>query len=181
MSALRIVGLTGHLTLPSRTQWLADHIVGRVAAATGGEGVIYSVMDYGADLGRTFERKHACAQLEAVLRDIETCDVLVAVTPVYKGGYAGLFKHMIDLVDMKLLAGRPVIAAATGYSERHGGVVDHLMRPLFAFFGADVVPSGIFAGKADIDEQHQMVASLEAAVAAAVQQAARRLAMARSG
>ncbi|MEY5099383.1 MAG: hypothetical protein RJA36_2102 [Pseudomonadota bacterium] len=175
MSAPRIVGLSGHLTLPSRTLWLTQHIVDRVAAATGGEGQVYSVMDDPAGLGQTLERKLAPPKLEAALRDIETCDVLVAVTPVYKGGYAGLFKHMIDLLDMKVLAGRPVIVAATGYSERHACVVDYLMRPLFAFFGAQVMNAGVFAGKTDIGEQYQLAPALEAAIDSAVRQAAHSL------
>ena len=109
-----------------------------------------------------------------------TCDLLVAVTPVYKGSYAGLFKHLIDLVDMKALTGRPVVVAATGYAERHAGVIAHLMRPLFAFFGAEVMVSGIYAGKADIDDQQQMSPTLQAAVDAAVQQAVRALGRATS-
>jgi NAD(P)H-dependent FMN reductase len=49
------------------------------------------------------------------------------------------------------------------------------MRPLFAFFGAEVMVSGIYAGKADIDEHQQMSPTLQAAVDAAVQQAVRAL------
>lgn len=172
MSKPEIVGISGNVSSPSRTRWLAEHLVAEVARATGGSGRVFGVLEDCPALGTTFERKQAPPELEALLRRIETCDVLVAVTPVYKGGYAGLFKHLIDLVDMKLLAERPVIAAATGYTERHASVVDFHMRPLFSFFGAQVMPSGIFAGKTDIDEQHHMVPALQAAVDAAVRQAA---------
>lgn len=171
----RIVGISGHVSVPSRTLWLTQLLVDRIALETGADIQIHSVIDDPADLGRTLDRKQASPRLESVLRDIETCDLLVAVTPVYKGSYAGLFKHLIDLIDMKALTGRPVVVAATGYAERHAGVIDHLMRPLFAFFGAEVMVSGIYAGKADIDEEHQMSPTLEAAVDAAVQQAVRAL------
>lgn len=60
--------------------------------------------------------------------------------PVYKGGYAGLFKHLIDLLDMKLLDQRPVIAAATGNTDRHASVINFHLRPLFSFFGARMLP-----------------------------------------
>ena len=170
--APRTVGLSGNLTNPSRTRWLAEHLVAEVARASGGHGTVYGVLEDCPGLGSTFDRKQAPPALEAVLEAIENCDVLVAVTPVYKGGYAGLFKHLIDLVDMKKLAERPVIVAATGYTERHASVIDFQMRPLFAFFGALVMPSGIFAGKTDIDDEHRMVPSLQAAVDAAVRQAA---------
>lgn len=170
----KIVGISGHLATPSRTSWLAGHLVERVAQATGGTGKACSVID-AADLGRTFERKTAPPALEASLRDIENCDVLVAVTPVYKGSYAGLFKHLIDLVDMKALADRPVIVAATGYSERHAGVVDYHLRPLFSFFGANVMAAGIFAGKPDIDDQYRLSPALQASIDNAVGQAVRAL------
>lgn len=173
MSNPRIVGISGHLSTPSRTAWLANHLVEAVAQATGGSGRTYGVIEDAVDLGRTFERKMAPPVLEALLRDIELCDVLVAVTPVYKGSYAGLFKHLIDLVDMKALADRPVIVAATGYSERHAAVIDYHLRPLFTFFGAHVMAAGIYAGKSDIDEQHRLAPALQAAIDSAVRQLVR--------
>lgn len=170
-----IVGISGHVTEPSRTLWLTEHLVRRLSDATGVPGTTHSIIDDPADLGVTLERKKASARLDSVLHDIETCRALIAVTPVYKGSYAGLFKHLIDLVDMKALVGRPVIVAATGYSERHAGVIDHALRPLFAFFGAVVVPSGIYAGKADIDESYRLKPSLDAAIEAAVHQASQAM------
>ena len=171
----RIVGISGALTDPSRTRWLADHLVAEVARATAGSGSVIGVLHDCPGLGTTFERQHAPPDLEQVLRSIETCDVLVAVTPVYKGSYAGLFKHLIDLLDMKLLDERPVIAAATGNTDRHASVIDFHLRPLFSFFGARVLPSGIFVGKNDLDAERRMVPSLQAAVDKAVRQAAAAL------
>ncbi|WP_296800104.1 NAD(P)H-dependent oxidoreductase [Variovorax sp.] len=177
--ATGIVGISGHVSMPSRTLWLAEHLVARLAAATGEPGRVHAVIDDPAGLGATLAREHASARLEGVLHDIEASTALVVVTPVYKGSYAGLFKHLIDLVDMKALAGRPVIVAATGYSERHAGVIDHALRPLFAFFGAVAMPTGVYAGKADIDEQHRPGPALEAAIGGAIAQAAHAVAAAR--
>jgi len=176
MASPRIVGLCGALTDPSRTRWLADHLVAEVARAGGGSGSVVAILQDCPGLGTTFERQHAPPALEEVLRRIETCDLLVAVTPVYKGSYAGLFKHLIDLLDMKLLDERPVIAAATGNTERHASVIDFHLRPLFSFFGARVLPSGIFVGKNDLDGERRMVPTLQAAVDKAVQQGAVALA-----
>lgn len=175
MGAARIVAVSGHVGLPSRTEWVARHLAGRVAEAVNGTATVHAVVEDAADLGRTLARDQASPRLEAVLEDIETCDLLIAVTPVYKGSYAGLFKHLFDLVDPKALPQRPVIVAATGYTERHAGVVDHALRPLFAFFQADVLAPGLFVGKADLDGAGQPVPALAAAMEAAVAQAVRRL------
>ncbi|OYU96670.1 MAG: FMN reductase, partial [Burkholderiales bacterium PBB5] len=84
-------------------------------------------------------------------RSIESADLVIAATPVYKGSYTGLFKHLFDLVDPNALVGRPVLLAANGGSERHALVVDHQLRPLFAFFRALTVPSAVYAAEADFD------------------------------
>lgn len=175
MAAPRIVAVSGHVSLPSRTEWVARHLAGRVAEAVNGTAVVHAVVEDPADLGRTLARDQASPRLDAVLRDIETCDLLVAVTPVYKGSYAGLFKHLIDLVDRDALKGRPVIVAATGYTERHAGVVDHALRPLFAFFQADLLSPGLFVGKTDLDAAGVPVPAFAAAIEAVVALAARRL------
>jgi FMN reductase len=70
---------------------------------------------------------------------------------VYKGSYTGLFKHLFDLVAPDSLVGCPVLLAANGGSDRHALVVDHQLRPLFAFFRALTVPSAVYAAEADFD------------------------------
>lgn len=174
-TAPRIVAVSGHVSLPSRTEWLARHLAERLAQAVDGTAALHGIADDPADLGRALARGQASPRLEAVLREIEGCDALVAVTPVYKGSLAGLFKHLFDLVDRHALAGRPVIVAATGYTERHAGVVDHALRPLFGFFDADVIGPGLFVGKADVDEQRQPTPALAAAMDLLISRAARRV------
>ena len=39
--------------------------------------------------------------------------------------------------------------SATGGSERHALVLDHGLRPLFAFFSADIIATGVYATEAD--------------------------------
>lgn len=175
MAAPRIVAVSGHVSLPSRTEWLARHLAGRLAEAVGGTAVLHGIADDPADLGRALAREQTSPRLEAVLRDIETCDALVAVTPVYKGSLAGLFKHLFDLVDRQSLVGRPVLVAATGYTERHAGVVDQALKPLFGFFDADVVGPGLFLGKADLDERQQPTPALAATLDLLLSRAARRV------
>jgi hypothetical protein len=56
----------------------------------------------------------------------------------------GLFKHFMDLIDHTALVDVPVALLASGGSDRHALVVEHQLRPLFAFFGAHTLPTGVF-------------------------------------
>ena len=72
-------------------------------------------------------------------------DALIAITPVYKGSYSGLFKHLFDFVDPNALLNKPVVIGATGGGHRHALIVEHQLRPLFGFFSALIVPTSIYA------------------------------------
>jgi FMN reductase len=80
---------------------------------------------------------------------VEQADLLIVASPVYRGSYTGLFKSFFDVVDQRALAGTPVLLAASGGSERHALVVDHELRPLFAFFQALTVPTAVYATASD--------------------------------
>ena len=69
--------------------------------------------------------------------------------PVFNGSYSGLFKMFFDALDKDSLAGTPVLIAAAAGSARHSLVLDHALRPLFAYLRAVVVPTGIFAATED--------------------------------
>jgi FMN reductase len=70
---------------------------------------------------------------------------------VYRASYTGLFKHVFDLVHHEALIGTMVVLTATGGSPLHGLVMEHQLRPLFAFFRAHTVPSAVYATEADFD------------------------------
>ncbi len=116
------------------------------------------------------------AEGAAAVRTIETADLVIAATPVYKGSYTGLFKHLFDLVAPDALVGRPVLLAATGGSDRHALVVDHQLRPLFGFFRALTVPSAVYASDADFEGYALRSDNLRARIQEAAEQAATLLA-----
>ena len=76
---------------------------------------------------------------------IEGADALIVASPVYKGSYTGLFKHLFDFVAPDALTNRPVVLAATGGGPRHALVVEHQLRPLFAFFSAQCMATAVYA------------------------------------
>ena len=97
--ARRVVGISGNMTRPSRTRVLVDAILAEIAGRGSGETASYDLLDAGPGLGTATSREGAPEALDRVWREIETCDVLVVGSPTYKGSYAGLLKHLFDLLD----------------------------------------------------------------------------------
>lgn len=153
MTALNIVAVVGNPGARSRTKVLADAIVETLSRAleqhTALRLQVLEIAHLAPHIGAALTPAQLSPEGAAAVRAIETADLIVAVTPVYKGSYSGLFKHLFDLVDHEALVGRPVLLAANGGSHRHALVVDHQLRPLFAFFRALAVPSAVYAAEAD--------------------------------
>ncbi|MGO8955226.1 MAG: NAD(P)H-dependent oxidoreductase [Rhodomicrobium sp.] len=140
---LTIVGLAGSPSIPSRTRLVVQTAIDRIGAQAGAQTRLVDLGELVPDLGIR-SRAEASARVEDALRAIETADLLVVGTPVYKGSYTGLLKHLIDLIDYPSLLGTPVGLLATGGSDRHALVVEYQLRPLFAFFGAKTLATAVF-------------------------------------
>jgi FMN reductase len=164
----RIIGISGNLARPSRTRILVEAILAEAAGRSLGATAGYDLVDAGPGLGVAVSRNNPPEALEQVWREIETCDALVVGSPVYKGSYGGLFKHLFDLLDAKALAGRPVLLSATGRAEQHALMIEHEMRPLFGFFGALTLPLGIYATEKDFVTPSELMEEARSRVAAAV-------------
>jgi len=149
MTELRIVGISGNLTRPSKTRALLAEILRQAETFGAGRTELYDLVDAGPELGAAARRESAAAAPDRVLSAIERADALVVASPIFKASYTGLFKHLFDLIEPKMLENRPVLLAATGASDRHALVIDHQLRPLFAFFRAKVLPAGIYATNGD--------------------------------
>ena len=139
----KIVGISGSASPLSRTRSIIETAIGRVAKEAGGTAHLISIADLVPHLGVAI-RTDAAPPVEDALRRIETADLIIVGSPVYKGSYTGLLKHFIDLVEYTSLAGVPVGLIATGGSDRHALVVEHHLRPLFGFFAARTLPTGVF-------------------------------------
>lgn len=150
----RIVVVQAGLGQPSSTRMLAD----RIAAATGdallarGEEIELTVVDV---------REHAHALADALLTGFATgrlrdaldavgaADGVVVVTPVFQASYSGLFKTFFDVIEDGGLRGTPVLLAATAGTARHSLVLEHALRPMFAYLKAITVPTAVFAASED--------------------------------
>lgn len=109
---------------------------------------------------------------EAIVQRVEKADLLVVGTPVYRASYTGALKHLFDLVDHRALAGKTVLLAATGGSPYHGLVLEHQLRPLFSFFGAVTVPTGVYGAPDDFVGAEIVGAAISERISRAASEAA---------
>ena len=165
---LRVVGVSGSLHEPSKTTALVNAILAEVADTLDAETRLVSLVDIGPRLSGALTREALPADVEEELLAIEGADLLVVASPVYRGTYSGLFKHLFDLVHHEALIDVPVLLAATGGSDRHALVIDHQFRPLFAFFQARVAPIGVYASEQDFTRYEVTSQALKDRIALAV-------------
>lgn len=151
MSDRMIVVVTAGLSQPSSTRMLGEQLAAATVEALG-EPVDVKVVELRElahqltdNLLTGFPGNELRAATEAAVR----ADAVIAVTPIYSASYSGLFKTFIDVLDAGALAGKPVLIAATGGSERHSLALEHAMRPLFSHLRALVVPTAVYAASAD--------------------------------
>ncbi|WGX94210.1 FMN reductase [Nocardioides sp. L-11A] len=150
----RIVVVSAGLSVPSSTRLLADKLGGAVERAVGARG-----REVAVEHVELRPLAHALADhlltgfptgdLARAIEAVRHADGLVVVTPVFSASYSGLFKTFFDVLEPGLLDGKPVVLAATAGTPRHSLVLDHALRPLFAYLHAVVVPTGVFAASED--------------------------------
>lgn len=177
---LHIVGFAGSASRPSRTRNLVETIASTAAERTGAQVSICDLTEIHPSLGSTLDPRAAPPDLVGLIETIANADALIVGSPVYKGTYTGLFKHLFDLIEPKALKDKPIVLSATGGSERHALVLDHGLRPLFAFFSADIVATGVYATEPDFIDYQPQSATITARISRAAEELAWRLGGTRS-
>ncbi|MGW0972044.1 FMN reductase [Streptomyces sp. NPDC002516] len=148
---MKLVVVSAGLSVPSSTRLLGD----RLAAATVGRVSgpvdlrVVELRDLAVEIAHNFTNGFPGRALSAAIEDVTSADGLIVVTPVFSASYSGLFKSFFDVLDKDALVGKPVVIAATGGTGRHSLVLDHALRPLFAYLRAVVVPTGVYAASED--------------------------------
>jgi FMN reductase len=169
---LNVVAVSGSLKNPSKTTALVEEIVASLGRAVSIDAHLITLTELGPHLAGALNRKDLPPEAEAELKRIETADVLIVASPVYRASFTGLFKHLFDFVDQYALVDTPVLLAASGGSERHALIIEHQFRPLFAFFQALTLPIGIYAHDSDFTDykvsNEDLKARIEKAVAKSV-------------
>jgi FMN reductase len=147
----RLAVVTAGLSQPSSTRLLADRLTEAVRRHIAGdvEVRVIELRDLANDIAHNMVTGFPANGLRDAIDAVTDADGLIAVTPVFTGSYSGLFKSFFDVIDKDALAGTPVLAAATGGTARHSLVLEHAMRPLFAYLRAIVVPTAVYAASED--------------------------------
>ena len=148
---LKVVAVSGGLQRPSRTLVLVQELLSVLGDALPIEVHLIELGNIGPQLAGALYRSQLPASVEDEIAAIESADLLVVASPVYRASYTGLFKHLFDFVHHEALIDKPVLLAATGGSDRHALVIDHQLRPLFSFFQARTLPIGVYAVEKDFD------------------------------
>ncbi|GGW60137.1 FMN reductase [Streptomyces xantholiticus] len=151
---LNLVVVSAGLGVPSSSRLLADRItesVRRELAGTGREVRVRVVelRDLAVAIANNLVTGFPAPALADAVEAVTGADGLITVTPVFTASYSGLFKSFFDLIEPDALTGKPVLIAATGGTARHSLVLEHALRPLFAYLRALVLPTAVYAASED--------------------------------
>ncbi|MFD3532837.1 FMN reductase [Streptomyces sp. NPDC058664] len=154
MQTLKLVAVSAGLSSPSSTRLLADRLLQaaryRLAEQEYAVDVqVVELRDLAVDIAKNFVTGFPSAALQEAIDTVTGADGVIAVTPVFTASYSGLFKSFFDLIDPAALTGTPVLVGATGGTARHSLVLDHALRPLFAYLRALVAPTAVYAASED--------------------------------
>jgi FMN reductase len=154
MTTRALAVISAGLSTPSSTRLLADRLITATVGALADRGVtatveVVELREHARDLADNLVTGFANTSLQAAVDTVVGADGIIAVTPVFSASYSGLFKTFVDVLDKDALTGRPVLIGATAGTARHSLILEHAMRPLFAYLRATVAPTAVFAASED--------------------------------
>jgi len=181
VSKASIVVVSSGVSQPSSTRLLADRLAQAVhdeLAARGRQADVrvVEVRELAHEVVNMTLTGYAAAPLAEAQAALAAADGVIAVTPVFTAGAAGIFKAFLDVLDTTALAGTPVLLGATGGTSRHSLVLEYGVRPVFTYLHADVVPTSVFAATDDWAEDVDDVKSLPDRIRRAATELADRIA-----
>ncbi|BCY07882.1 FMN reductase [Actinoplanes sp. L3-i22] len=154
MKQRNLVVISAGLSQPSSTRLLADQLsaaAGRAAAQLGVtvEVQVIELRDLAHEITDHMLTGFPQSALKQAQDSVAAADGLIVVTPVFSASYSGLFKSFFDVLEKDALVDKPVLLAATAGTARHSLVLEHALRPLFAYLRATPVPTAVFAASDD--------------------------------
>jgi FMN reductase len=146
----KLVVVSAGLTNPSSTKLLADRLTAATVEALDDVDVTHvELRGLAHQLTDQLLTGFPAPELAKAEAAVAAADGLIVVTPVFTASYSGLFKTFFDVLEKGTLDMKPVLVAATAGTARHSLVLEHALRPLFAYLHAAVVPTGVFAATDD--------------------------------
>jgi FMN reductase len=153
-STRSLVAVSAGLQVPSSTRLLADRLVAATERHLRDEGIepvttVIELRDHAQDLSNNLLTGFPSPTLQAAIDHVTGSDGLIVASPIFNASYSGLFKTFFDVIEHDSLDGRPVLLAATGGTARHSLALEHALRPLFTYLGADTVRTAVYAASED--------------------------------
>lgn len=150
----RIVAVAAGLGEPSTTTMLAERLAQAAASTIQSSGTpatveLVQLRPLATDIAAHMVTRVPSPALQAALDAVATADGIVAVTPTFNASFSGLFKSFWDVVEVGTIEDIPMVLAATGGSARHSLVIDHAMRPMFAYLKGAPLATGVYAASED--------------------------------
>jgi FMN reductase len=147
----KVAAVSGSWKAPSKTRVLTDAVVSALQARKEIEFTRVDLAEIGKEVAGLTAVSEADQNLSSLFSAVTNADLLIVGSPIYKGGYTGLFKHFFDLIDPLDLVGTPVILTATGGSLHYALALEHQFRPLFSFFRAHTLSTAVYAVESDFE------------------------------
>jgi len=165
---IRLAGFAGSLTRWSKTRALVDLVALRAAARFGATAATYDLGDLGAGLGQARCLGDLGPLPRAIIASMLSADALIVGCPAEAAGLAQPFRHLFDLIDPAVLAGKPVLLVAM--DEGEAWAMNHSAKALLpGLRHAATVPRGVAATADDLGEGGPCAASLLTRIDAAVE------------
>lgn len=148
-------------------------LVDRVTGSLSQRGVETTVLDLTTRPARALLGRLGAYEVDTAVAATAEADVVVAITPVRRGTYAGLLKVFLELLPPRTLAGKRGMAIGVGPPGARHRTLEAGLLPLLTEMGADVVESGVYATPEELaaEEGEAALARVERAVTAAVEAA----------
>lgn len=167
---MRFIGFAGSTSAPSKTRALVEHAAELSAKCYGGHAAVFDVNDLSPDLGASRRYGDLTGAAKKWGDAFLSADAIIVGSPIYKGSYTGLFKHFLDLLDPLALKNKPILLVASGGGDRHALAIEHQLRPVFGFFEAATLPTGVYASERDFTEGRPASPALLSRIEASVAQ-----------
>jgi FMN reductase len=103
------------------------------------------------------------SKIQEVIRKIQTADVIIISTPVYKASYTGVLKSFLDLLPRDILAEKIVLPIAQGGTLAHLLMIEYALKPVLNELGATYVLAGVYVVDSEVKrlDEHRIELSDE--------------------
>ncbi len=80
----------------------------------------------------------------AVVEQVMAADMYLIATPIFRASFTASLKNLLDLVPVEGLMGKVCGLVGMGATDHHYLAIDTQLRPVLAWFGAHLVPGGVY-------------------------------------